>query len=132
MVSVNELLMRQSLASSQVPDFCTGCVHVGIASTTSPSGVGYVATEFRGSSLRDDGGAVLAFTLAFLGVEGGEDAAGLLARRFVCDRSDDCDVGEVVRGARHPVATVGAVLSALILGGAEGVPDLKGSLAVWG
>lgn len=41
--------------------------------------------ELRGSSLRDVGGGVLAFIFAFFGVETGEDAAGLLARRFVCD-----------------------------------------------
>lgn len=69
----------------------------------------------------------MAFILAFLGVEAGEGAAGLLARRFVCDWSDDCDVGEVVRDparGRDPVASgVGVVLSALVLAGTEGVLD---------
>ena len=75
----------ERLASSQLPVFCTGCVHVGIASTALPSGVGYVAIDVRGSSRREAEGGVLTFVLAFLGVEAGEDAAGLLARRFVCD-----------------------------------------------
>jgi len=102
-----------------------------MASTTSPSGVGYMATECRGSSFcRDTGGGVFALDFVFFGVEAGEGAAGLLARCFVCDRSDDWDTGEVVRDREPEVGGEAIALSALDLAGPEGVSDLNGSDAV--